>query len=120
MTQVMKGVRILEVAEQTVDLLDEHGKTFVIAPTKDEYHELAVNELPGRTLASIAAACSGLRTASVTACPRSRSSTANAVPQAPPPTTETLTTYSLLRKSIDTGTPSSSKRRRNSFSTQYA
>ena len=31
-------------------------KTIVIAPTKDEYKELAINELPGRTLATIAAA----------------------------------------------------------------
>ena len=43
-------------AEGRIYLLDENGKTFVIAPTKDEYRELAVNELPGRTLASIAAA----------------------------------------------------------------
>ena len=43
-------------AEGRIYLLDENGKTFVIAPTKEEYRELAVNELPGRTLASIAAA----------------------------------------------------------------
>lgn len=35
---------------------DEQGKTYVIAPNKSEYQELAVNELPGRTLATIAAA----------------------------------------------------------------
>ena len=43
-------------AEGRIYLLDENGKTYVIAPTKDGYRELAVNELPGRTLASIAAA----------------------------------------------------------------
>ena len=43
-------------AEGRIYLLDEQGKTFVITPTKEEYRELAVNELPGRTLASIAAA----------------------------------------------------------------
>ncbi|MBC8116983.1 MAG: PQQ-binding-like beta-propeller repeat protein [Candidatus Saccharimonas sp.] len=43
-------------ADGRIYLLDEHGKTFVIAPTKEEYRELAVNELPGRSLASIAAA----------------------------------------------------------------
>jgi outer membrane protein assembly factor BamB len=43
-------------ADGRIYLLDENGKTCVIAPTKDEYRELAVNELPGRTLASIAAA----------------------------------------------------------------
>ncbi len=35
---------------------DEQGKTYVFAPTKSEYRELAVNQLPGRTLATIAAA----------------------------------------------------------------
>ena len=43
-------------AEDRIYMLDEAGKTYVIAPTKDEYRELAVNELPGRTQASIAAA----------------------------------------------------------------
>lgn len=43
-------------AENRIYMLDEAGKTYVIAPTKDEYRELAVNELPGRTQASIAAA----------------------------------------------------------------
>ena len=43
-------------AEERIYLLDEAGKTYVIAPTKEEYRELAVNELPGRTQASIAAA----------------------------------------------------------------
>ena len=43
-------------ADGHIYFLDENGKTVVIAPTKEEYRELAVNELPGRTLASIAAA----------------------------------------------------------------
>ncbi|WP_010586876.1 PQQ-binding-like beta-propeller repeat protein [Schlesneria paludicola] len=43
-------------ADDRIYLLDENGKTYVIAPTKEEYRELAVNELPGRTLSSIAAA----------------------------------------------------------------
>lgn len=43
-------------ADGRIYLLDENGKTHVIAPTGEEYQELAVNELPGRTLASIAAA----------------------------------------------------------------
>lgn len=43
-------------ADGRIYLLDENGKTTVIAPTKEEYRELAVNELPGRSLASIAAA----------------------------------------------------------------
>ena len=43
-------------ADGRIYILDENGKTFVFAPTKDEYRELAINELPGRTLASIAAA----------------------------------------------------------------
>jgi outer membrane protein assembly factor BamB len=43
-------------AENRIYMLDEAGKTYVFAPTKDEYRELAVNELPGRTQASIAAA----------------------------------------------------------------
>ena len=43
-------------AENRIYLLDEAGKTYVIAPTHDEYQELAVNELPGRTQATIASA----------------------------------------------------------------
>lgn len=43
-------------ADGRIYLLDENGKAYVIAPSVDEYRELAVNELPGRTLASIAAA----------------------------------------------------------------
>ena len=43
-------------AEDRIYLLDEQGKTYVIAPTREEYRELAVNELPGRTQATIAAA----------------------------------------------------------------
>lgn len=43
-------------ADGRIYMLDENGKTYVIEPTKDEYRELAVNELPGRTLATIAAA----------------------------------------------------------------
>ncbi len=43
-------------AHSCIYMLDENGKTFVIEPTKIEYRELAVNELPGRTLATIAAA----------------------------------------------------------------
>ena len=43
-------------ADGRVYMLDENGKTYVFAPTKDEYRELAVNEVPGRSLASIAAA----------------------------------------------------------------
>jgi outer membrane protein assembly factor BamB len=43
-------------ADGRLYLLDEAGKTYVIEPTHDEYKELAVNTIPGRTLASIAAA----------------------------------------------------------------
>jgi outer membrane protein assembly factor BamB len=43
-------------ADGRIYMLDENGKTYVFAPSKDEYRELAVNELPGRTLATIAAA----------------------------------------------------------------
>ena len=43
-------------ADGRIYMLDENGKTYVFAPTKDEYRELAVNEVPGRSLASIAAA----------------------------------------------------------------
>ena len=43
-------------ADNRIYLLDEEGKTYVIEPTKEEYRELAVNELPGRTQATIAAA----------------------------------------------------------------
>jgi len=43
-------------AEGRIYLLDENGKTFVIAASKEKYEDLAVNELPGRTLASIASA----------------------------------------------------------------
>ena len=43
-------------AEGRIYMLDENGKTYVFAPTKEEYRELAVNELQGRSLASIAAA----------------------------------------------------------------
>ena len=65
-------------------------------------------------------ACSGSRQASVTSWPWSRRTTANAVPHEPPPTTTSHahSAYSLLTKSIETGTPSSSNRLRSSFSTQ--
>lgn len=43
-------------ADGRVYLLDEAGTTYVIEPNRAEYKELAVNTLPGRTLASIAAA----------------------------------------------------------------
>jgi outer membrane protein assembly factor BamB len=43
-------------ADGRIYILDENGKTVVIAPSKEEFRELAVNELPGRTLATIAAA----------------------------------------------------------------
>ncbi len=43
-------------ADGRIYLLDEGGKTYVIEPNKTEYKELAVNTLPGRTQASIAAA----------------------------------------------------------------
>ena len=43
-------------AEGRIYALDENGKTYVFEPTKDEYREIAVNELPGRTLATIASA----------------------------------------------------------------
>ena len=43
-------------ADGRIYLLNEEGKTHVFAPTRDEYRELALNALPGRTLASISAA----------------------------------------------------------------
>jgi len=43
-------------ADGRIYLLNETGTAHVIAPNRDEYQELAVNTLPGRTLASIAAA----------------------------------------------------------------
>ena len=43
-------------ADGRIYMLDENGKTYVFAPNKEEYQELAINEVPGRTLASIAAA----------------------------------------------------------------
>lgn len=43
-------------ADGRIYILDEDGKCYVIAPSKADYEELAVNELPGRTLASIASA----------------------------------------------------------------
>lgn len=43
-------------ADGRIYLLDEQGKAFVLEPSLEEYKELAVNTLPGRTLASIAAA----------------------------------------------------------------
>jgi outer membrane protein assembly factor BamB len=43
-------------ADGRIYLLDEGGKTYVIEPNKTEYKELAVNTLPGRTQATIAAA----------------------------------------------------------------
>lgn len=46
----------LLLADGRIYMLDENGKTHVFKPNHDEYEELAVNELPGRTLASIAAA----------------------------------------------------------------
>jgi hypothetical protein len=46
----------LLLADGHIYMLDENGKTYVFKPNHEEYEELAVNELPGRTLASIAAA----------------------------------------------------------------
>ena len=43
-------------ADERIYMLDENGKTYVFAPNKVEYQELAVNELPGKTLSTIAAA----------------------------------------------------------------
>lgn len=43
-------------ADGRIYMLDENGKTYVFAPSTEDFRELAVNELPGRTLASIAAA----------------------------------------------------------------
>lgn len=43
-------------ADGHIYMLDEEGTTYVLAPNSQEYTELAVNKLPGRTLASIAAA----------------------------------------------------------------
>ena len=43
-------------ADGRLYLLDEAGKTYVVEPSREEYKELAVNTLPGQTLASIAAA----------------------------------------------------------------
>jgi outer membrane protein assembly factor BamB len=43
-------------ADGRLYMLDEAGTTYVIEPSSAEYKELAVNTLPGRTLASIAAA----------------------------------------------------------------
>lgn len=43
-------------ADGRLYLLDEAGKAYVLDPSHDEYKELAVNTLPGHTLASIAAA----------------------------------------------------------------
>jgi outer membrane protein assembly factor BamB len=43
-------------ADGRLYLLDEGGTTHVIEPTTEEYRELAVNSLPGKSLASIAAA----------------------------------------------------------------
>lgn len=43
-------------ADGRLYLLDEAGKTYVVEPSSEEYKELAVNTLPGQTLASIAAA----------------------------------------------------------------
>ncbi len=43
-------------ADGRLYLLDELGTTYVVEPSREEYKELAVNKLPGRTLASIAAA----------------------------------------------------------------
>jgi outer membrane protein assembly factor BamB len=43
-------------ADGRMYVLDETGTTYVFTPGKDEYKQLAVNTLPGRTLASIAAA----------------------------------------------------------------
>jgi outer membrane protein assembly factor BamB len=43
-------------ADGRLYLLDEQGTTYVVAPNKAEYQELSVNALPGRSLASIAAA----------------------------------------------------------------
>lgn len=61
-------------ADGRIYLLDENGKAYVIEPTKDEYRELAVNELPGRTLASIAAADQSLFLRTDTAVYRIQSS----------------------------------------------
>ena len=43
-------------ADSRIYFLNENGKSIVIEPSSEEYRELAMNELPGRTLASIAAA----------------------------------------------------------------
>lgn len=43
-------------ADGRIYVSDENGKTYVFSPAKEEYQELAINELPGRTLATIAAA----------------------------------------------------------------
>lgn len=43
-------------ADGRIYVSDENGKTYVFSPSKEEYRELAVNELPGRTLSTIAAA----------------------------------------------------------------
>ena len=43
-------------ADGRMYMLDETGATYVFAPSRNEYKELAVNTLPGRTQASIAAA----------------------------------------------------------------
>lgn len=43
-------------ADGRIYMLNENGKTHVFAPNTNDYEELAVNQLPGRTLASIAAA----------------------------------------------------------------
>jgi outer membrane protein assembly factor BamB len=43
-------------ADGRIYLLDEAAKAYVFEPSRDEYKELAVNTLPGRSLASIAAA----------------------------------------------------------------
>lgn len=47
-------------ADGRIYLLNETGTAYVIAPNRGEYQELAVNSLPGRSLASIAAADAAL------------------------------------------------------------
>ena len=70
-----------------------------------------------RPVSLIAAASSALRVASVTARPRSASSRENPVPQ-DPAADDDRGLHDRRRKSIATGTPSSSNRSRSSFSTQ--
>jgi outer membrane protein assembly factor BamB len=47
-------------ADGRIYLLDENGNSTVVAPNKESYQKLAVNVLPGRTLASPAASAGSL------------------------------------------------------------